>query len=182
MAAGIDSSLLSDQPKWCQRAYSILDEMSSRGNATAKMIGSELKQLESLLSRLTTRHEVSAPIPSDATYNPDQVDPSLINSSTSTYSGYEETIGTHFSDTFDLNNELSADQLMDLANSLDIDSLTWPLPATEDLGDHSIWVMSRLIAAVCKYCQLYRLWSNPGWSTLRSVPRHLNKAAKVASK
>ncbi|RJE21008.1 hypothetical protein PHISCL_06654 [Aspergillus sclerotialis] len=52
MVAAIGPSLLQRHSPWSQRAYAILDEMSIRGNPSARLIRSELKQLDGELAQL----------------------------------------------------------------------------------------------------------------------------------
>ncbi|EEU42724.1 uncharacterized protein NECHADRAFT_23362, partial [Fusarium vanettenii 77-13-4] len=118
MAATIDASLVTDYNHWIQRAYAVLDEISSRGNTVALLIGSELRQLEDTLEHLrmkegwmtmslavsgnpldTTQEGADIPMPPP-----------------------EGALGTGFLGESPMNFGLSPGQLLELANSLDIDS------------------------------------------------------------
>ncbi|KAM0218684.1 hypothetical protein ACHAQD_006810 [Fusarium lateritium] len=130
MAAAIDSSLLPDHTPWTQRAYAILDEMGSRGNLVATMVASELKQLEGLLRGFLVNNDARSLVPTQENNTPRELlaeDTELI---TEPITGYAEPFNPDSGDEFGLglNYELSAEQLLNIANSLDIDSLTWPWP------------------------------------------------------
>ncbi|KAF4445876.1 hypothetical protein F53441_10402 [Fusarium austroafricanum] len=129
MAAAIDSSLLPDHTPWTQRAYAIFDEMTSRGNLVANMVASELKQLEGLLKDFLVND--SRPlITTQGANTPRQDTLHEIDTTTASITEYNEPFGLESEDDFGLglNYELSAEQLLNIANSLDIDSLTWPWP------------------------------------------------------
>lgn len=53
LAAATDQSLLWDHSPWSRRAYAPLEDMSFRGNLSAGLIVSELRQLDDELSQLT---------------------------------------------------------------------------------------------------------------------------------
>ncbi|KAF5024685.1 hypothetical protein F66182_3255 [Fusarium sp. NRRL 66182] len=118
MASAIDSSLLPDHTPWSQRAYAIFDEMSSRGNLVASMVASELKQLEELLKGFLANESMSSVTADD------------FDDSAASVTGYMGPFNFESAEEFNLglNYELSAEQLMDIADSLDINSLTWPWP------------------------------------------------------
>ena len=122
LAAAIDPSLVQDHSPWTRLAYSILDYMSARGNTCARLLLLESKQLDNELAQLASEtYLTSADLPAG---------PRDMNSlgailpsfgpggpNNSTELGLTD-IGQHY--------ELSSNQLMDLANSIDLDSLTWP--------------------------------------------------------
>lgn len=135
MAAAIDPSLLQDHSPWSQRACAILDDMSARGNVSARLIRSELKQLDDGLSQLLTKGTMAMTL------------------STTNFGGLgqgSEPVGTvppvaaggynhfDFAESFGQHYELSPGQLMELANSLDLNSLTWPLSSLGDMSSQSI--------------------------------------------
>jgi hypothetical protein len=130
MASAIDSSLLPDHTPWTQRAYAILDEMGSRGNLVAPMVASELKQLEGLLRGFLVSNEARSLIATQENSTPREVLIEDIEPITEPITGYAEPFNLDSEDEFrlGLNYELSAEQLLNIANSLDIDSLTWPWP------------------------------------------------------
>ncbi|CAJ0555221.1 Ff.00g052860.m01.CDS01 [Fusarium sp. VM40] len=130
MASAIDSSLLPDHSPWTQRAYAILDEMGSRGNLVAPMVASELKQLEGLLRGFLLNNEARSLIATQENSTPREVLVEDMEPITEPITGYAEPFNLDSEDEFGLglNYELSAEQLLNIANSLDIDSLTWPWP------------------------------------------------------
>ncbi|KAF4458581.1 positive activator of transcription [Fusarium albosuccineum] len=138
MAAGIDSSLLQDHTPWSQRAYAIFDEMNSRGNLVAGMVASELKQLDGLLSKYLIKDGEPRQMPSTHGRNtPRDLHTDDIDASSEAVAGYPPPFDLDSTEDFGLglNYELSAEQLMNVADSLDIDSLQWPWPEENLAGD-----------------------------------------------
>ncbi|KAL1846922.1 hypothetical protein Plec18170_008890 [Paecilomyces lecythidis] len=132
MAAAIDISVLQDHSPWSQRAYVIFDDMAVHGNLSARLVKSELKQLDDELAQLLMKGNAAMSLSTSTLCRPehgsDFVD--VINPVASGVYNYSlepsitESLGQHY--------ELSPDQLMDLANSLDLNSLAWPLPSMDD--------------------------------------------------
>lgn len=116
MAAGIDPSLINDHTAWTTRAYSILEEIRSRGNIIAGMVKSELEQLGHHLHQLSTNETQGNLHCLGSTHNM-----SII----ATESMDEARNG--FMEVFQLHDSLSAEQLVHIADSLeDINSFPWP--------------------------------------------------------
>ncbi|EYB28885.1 hypothetical protein FG05_10891 [Fusarium graminearum] len=130
MAAAIDSSLLPDHSPWTQRAYAIFDEMGSRGNPVANMVASELQQLEGLLQEFLVHSDSRTLVAAQSHGTPREGLADDIDATTATIAGYNDPFNLDSGDDFGLglSYELSAEQLLNVANSLDIDSLTWPWP------------------------------------------------------
>lgn len=130
MAAAIDSSLLPDHSPWTQRAYAIFDEMGSRGNLVANMVASELQQLEGLLQEFLVHNDSRTLVAAQSHGTPREGLADEIDTTTATIAGYNDPFNLDSGDDFGLglSYELSAEQLLNVANSLDIDSLTWPWP------------------------------------------------------
>lgn len=131
MAAAIDSSLLHRHSSWSQRAYNILEEMSSRGNPIAEKVQLELKMLDDQLAHLSTDTITKPLSPGDGDRSPFQLDLEAIGVSAAVLDEYTAPLSSESMPGFNMNYGLDAEQLMQLANSLDLDSLTWPF--TEDL-------------------------------------------------
>lgn len=122
MMAAIDRSRVPDHAQWSQRAYAILEEMGSHGSLTAEMIRSESQRLDGYLHSFVARHGESMPVrENDHTHGIEQMESVNVPAASD--------VGIDFEDAFYLNCELSTEQLMQLADSLDMDSLTWPLPS-----------------------------------------------------
>lgn len=126
MAATIDASLVTDYNHWIQKAYAVLDEISSRGNKVASHIGSELRQLEDTLEHLRMKEgwlamSFSA---SGLDTTQDEADISMPPP--------EGASGTGFLEESPMNFGLSPGQLLELANSLDIDSFLVAIGSPED--------------------------------------------------
>ncbi|KAF9884749.1 hypothetical protein FE257_001311 [Aspergillus nanangensis] len=137
IAAAIDPSLLHDHCPWSQRAYTILDDMTSRGNMYAKYILSELKQLDGQLAQLSMQDNMAmAPNHLTSASGPGNEPASMMPSLASGYT--TKSLEIDFSESFGEHYELSPGQLLDLANSLDLNSLSWPLPSMEDFAGHEV--------------------------------------------
>lgn len=125
MMAAIDKSRLPDHAQWSQRAYAILEDMSSHGSRTAEMIRAEFKQLDDYLHSFATTHGESTPIRDNGRAGGEgQMDSIALPAASE--------VGIDLDDVFYLNCELSTEQLMQLADSLDLDSLAWPTPSVDD--------------------------------------------------
>ncbi|XEV06902.1 hypothetical protein FSHL1_012189 [Fusarium sambucinum] len=137
MAAAIDSSLLPDHTPWTQRAYALFDEMCSRGNPVATMVASELQQLEGLLQEFLVNNESRTLVVTQSHDTPREGLADDIDTTAATISGYADPFNLDSGDDFGLglSYELSAEQLLNIANSLDIDSLTWPWPEAPTAED-----------------------------------------------
>ncbi|KAK1613493.1 fungal-specific transcription factor domain-containing protein [Colletotrichum phormii] len=103
MAAAIDPTLFSEHAAWSQRVFLILEEMNSHGSKIAGMIASELRQLDGYLH----------PTHTVASYPTNQA------------------LGLEFGQGLAMDAELSTDLLIDIANSLDPESLGWDFPVTD---------------------------------------------------
>ncbi|KAJ4327715.1 hypothetical protein N0V84_001822 [Fusarium piperis] len=128
MAATIDASLVTDYNHWIQKAYAVLDEISSRGNTVALLVGSELRQLEDNLDHLRMR-EGWLTMSFAVGGNP------LETSQDGTdipMHPLEGTLRTGFLGESPMNFGLSPGQLLELANSLDIDSFLMPMASPDD--------------------------------------------------
>ncbi|KXH29412.1 hypothetical protein CSIM01_12800 [Colletotrichum simmondsii] len=122
MAAAIEPTLNSDQAAWSQRVFLILEEMSSHGSKIAGMISSELRQLDNYLHHLSADGEV-----------PTQVHGTQRTASTDDVRSYptDQALGLEFEQSLAMEAELSTDLLIDIANSLDPESLSWDFPVAE---------------------------------------------------
>lgn len=123
--AAIGKSRLPDHAQWSQRAYAILEEMSSHGSRTAEKIRSEFKRLDDYLHSFAARHGESTPIRENDRAGGEGQIGSVAPSEAS-------ELGLDFEDVLYLNCELSTEQLMQLADSLDMDSLAWPTPSVNN--------------------------------------------------
>lgn len=122
MMAAIDRPRVPDHAQWSQRAYAILEEMGSHGSLTAEMIRSESQRLDGYLHSFVARHGESTPVrENNQAAGVEQMDSVEVPAASD--------VGIDFEDVFYLNCELSTEQLMQLADSLDMDSLTWPIPS-----------------------------------------------------
>ncbi|RSM07318.1 hypothetical protein CDV31_008683 [Fusarium ambrosium] len=128
MAATIDASLVTDYNHWIQKSYAVLDEISSRGNTVALHIGSELRQLEDTLDHLRMREgwlTMSFAVggnPLDTTQDGTDIPMPPPGGA----------LGTGFLGESPMNFGLSPGQLLELANSLDIDSFLVPMASPDD--------------------------------------------------
>lgn len=139
MGAAIDPSLLYDHSPWTQRAYTILDDMKARGSTSAKLVLSELKYLDDELAQLSTQYNMANTLSTHLICESGQGRTGPIGIVPSLASGeYSQSLEIDFAESFGQQYELSPGQLMDLANSLDLDSLNWPLPSMEDFAEQDI--------------------------------------------
>ncbi|PYI15800.1 hypothetical protein BO99DRAFT_341722 [Aspergillus violaceofuscus CBS 115571] len=140
MAAAIDPSLLPDHTPWSQRAYAILDEMHRRGNLAAKLVGAELKQLDTELGHLMKGGHLAMAVPGNGMYPPpaEQEGDSVVDAvpPVDDPEGYAAPPGLELDvvDGFAQHYELSPDQLLELANSLDVNSLAWPFSGLTEIA------------------------------------------------
>lgn len=124
MTAAISPILLADHSPWSQCAYDILDDMNARGNLAARLIQSELRQLDAGLAQIRIRDNTELTVPASALCElGEPID--VVPPSTST--GYNPSLEPDLAQSFAQHYELSSDQLLELANSLDIDGLTFPV-------------------------------------------------------
>ncbi|KAK7433778.1 hypothetical protein Landi51_13800 [Colletotrichum acutatum] len=122
MAAAVEPTLISDHAAWSQRVFLILEEMDSHGSKIAGMISSELRQLDHYLHHLSADEEV-----------PPQVHRTERTISTNDVGSYptDQALGLEFEQSLAMEAELSTDLLIDIANSLDPESMSWDFPVTE---------------------------------------------------
>ena len=139
MTAAIDSSLLQDHSPWSQRAYTILDDMRIRGNLSARLIQSELKQLDDDLAQVLTKGNMAMTLSTNTLCRPGRSSESVLGIFPPAVSNlHSPSLEPGVAESFGQNYELSSEQLMELANSLDLNSLTWPMPSMDDLPGHDI--------------------------------------------
>lgn len=110
MAPTVDPSLIKDQSTRLQRGYSILDDIISRGNKVAVQMKSELQQLQDILSHLPMNDDVN---PRESV----QQQPMAFPIDSQPLEGPLQMDGLWWQD------GLTAEQLMNFAESIDIDSL-----------------------------------------------------------
>ncbi|KAI1610690.1 hypothetical protein EDD36DRAFT_489966 [Exophiala viscosa] len=142
MAARVDPSLSKDRLHWSQRSSEVLDEMISRGNLVAKLIKLELQQLEAILNRLPPgaipqRSTVprSSGMPGYVAQNERQVQhlgqqpPPSIQPPPNpppSYVASSQSLPEDFSiEELNWQDGFTAEQLMDFADSMDMDALDW---------------------------------------------------------
>ncbi|KAL9110783.1 MAG: hypothetical protein Q9227_004775 [Pyrenula ochraceoflavens] len=127
MSTAIDPSLLEDHDPWSDSMYALLDEMATRGNAVADIRKQELQQLKNTLSHLPSpdasaqreNNWTAFTPPVSKTSNP-------AHEVTGAQSGILNAAmeGNLFDESV-WQNELSAEQLMLLADNLDLDGMDW---------------------------------------------------------
>ena len=144
MAAAVDSSLIKDPSPWLQRSHAVLDEMICRGNMVARMIKSELQQLEDILNRLppsgedqTARVSRSSGLRGSLAQDERQSRPTgpqlpLPALPPPPYMPPSEPMSDDFSmDELNWQDGLSAEQLVNFAESMDLSALDWLSVETE---------------------------------------------------
>lgn len=128
LAAAIDPSLLRDHSPWSQRAYAILGEMSIRGNLSARLIRSELKQLDDELTQLAMKENATAVLSASTHRGSREGNSPTVLVPPVALGEHSHSLELNFAESFGQHYEFSPSQLMELANSLDLNSLAWPLP------------------------------------------------------
>ncbi|ETI21010.1 hypothetical protein G647_07353 [Cladophialophora carrionii CBS 160.54] len=147
MAAKVNSSLVKDPAPWLQRSYSVFQEMIYRGNMVAQMTKSELEQLEGILNRVSPTGEdqtagrvrrYSGPRVSLARHDERELRFSGAPSHFSTlpppppYMPPSEAMSDGFvMDELQWQDGLSAEQLVNFAESMDLSALDWLSVDTE---------------------------------------------------
>ena len=139
MSSAIDPSLLPDHTPWLNRVYAILDEMAARGNLAAGLIRSELKQIDDELVQIFPSDSTSlAPFGHVNILSGSKEVSQLAPAVDATGPSYSASLELPFAQSFGQHYELSSDQLLELANSLDNNTLGWPLCWTGYSLDHNI--------------------------------------------
>ena len=141
IAAAVDDSIIQGHVPWLEQTYAVLVEMSTRGNLIAKMVMSELEQLEALLNKLKSGTDTAGSAPDEP--NSESLSElrgevgSVLSGvlSESWVDGYEQSELNFSGDFMGLDFEMTADQLTNLANSLNVASATWPQPG---LGQYNM--------------------------------------------
>lgn len=133
IAAAIDSSLLRDHSPWSQRAHKILDQMVQRGNHAAKLVQSELKQLDGELAQLAMKEGVETALTREA-YHQSTGLGQFVEAVPLVTGSEQSPLEVELDEGFGQHYELSPNQMMDLANSLDLNSLSWPLSSIHDMS------------------------------------------------
>lgn len=134
MCSAIDSSLLEGHEPWFEVAYSILDEMASHGNMIAAFRKRELQKLASVLSHLPPPHTVSQSQTQPGLEHMQlggngQNAPRLPSAANIDYALFDGSVWPD-----DL---MNAEQLMTLADSLDLDGVDWMTASLEDSSSRS---------------------------------------------
>lgn len=135
LAPAVAAAMASNQDIMLQKAYSVFDELVTSGNRIAKLMRSELQQLDQLLSAVSQndrptsgdKDDPQAQIHSEASavHNVLQpVDPALAQGEL-----VEPLPGVVFGGE-GFGGILSSDQIMDLANAINMDHAEWMLQAT----------------------------------------------------
>ena len=127
LAAAIEPSILRDHSPWSRRAYAILEYMSVRGNISAGLIQKQLRQLDDELAQLKVGPNLTTLLPQSLACEPHRSRHNGVNIPAALQEDNDPFMALGLTG-FGQHYELCSDQLMDLANSLDLDSLTWPLP------------------------------------------------------
>ena len=136
MSSAIDASLLEGHEPWSEAAYSILDEMASRGNMIAVFRKRELQKLASVLTHLPpptsrTRQQPEPDLQGSnrVTFNPNKMHaPKQMGLSNMDYGLFDNTLWP---------DDLNAEQLMLLADSLDLDGVDWMTASLDDSSAQS---------------------------------------------
>lgn len=135
LAPAVAAGLSSNQNLMLQKAFSVFDELVTSGNRIAKLMRSELQQLDQLLSAVSQNdrptsadkddpHAQNYPEASAVHTALQPVDPALTQGEL-----VEPLPGVVFGGE-GFGGILSSDQIMDLANAINMDHAEWMLQAT----------------------------------------------------
>lgn len=134
LAPAIATGSAPNQNLMLQKAYSVFDELVANGNRIAKLMGSELQQLDQLLSVVLQENR---PISSDKADAQPQICAEVsamhtamppVESGLAQGELVDSLPGVVFGED-EFGGILSADQIMDLANSINMDHAEWMLQA-----------------------------------------------------
>ncbi|KAJ9654869.1 hypothetical protein H2198_006142 [Neophaeococcomyces mojaviensis] len=141
MCTAIDPSLTEDRGSWSDIAHAVLDEMISRGNMVARFRKVELQKLASILAELPPMPPLLMPH-LILEHEPDPIDNRRVTFDSR--DGQIANPGLRDDDVTGMNNDvlesaflqddLNEEQLMLIADTLDLDGLDW---MTTSLGDSS---------------------------------------------
>lgn len=141
MSHAIDPLLLEDHGQWSDTAYTILDDMASQGNMIAVFRKRELQQLANVLHMLPPVSVGETEI-DHGQYDGDTLLASTnetsdyVNPAPHRNTGEGELDDRVFDDAFG-QDDLTAEQLMLIADSLDLDGLDWMTTSLADSSVHS---------------------------------------------
>lgn len=126
LAPHVNREFLATQPPWLEMAYSILDELMIQGHVQAAARKTELQQLQQMLGRLRTR-EVNSLEHRDAGDGVQHQDLSIPD-----LDGTEgiDMYNFDFVDQAICRTAFTADQLMAVADGLDLDGIDWMTAAS----------------------------------------------------
>lgn len=125
MASAIEPSLTPDHGAWSQRAYAVLEEMSSRGNTIARLHCQELKQLEGLLGQLSSGDRIRTMVipPDTQGLGRETTGDDMLSVDSTAFTPHAIGDGDGWLGDLCHDFELGAEQLLDLADSLDFSGL-----------------------------------------------------------
>ncbi len=136
MSTAIDASLLEGHEPWSEAAYSILDEMASRGNMIAVFRKRELQKLASVLAHLPPPTPRTQQQPEQDLHSSNGV-PFITNQMHAPKQTGMSNMDYGLFDTTLWPDDLNAEQLMLLADSLDLDGVDWMTASLEDSSAQS---------------------------------------------
>lgn len=127
MANAADNQLMGDCQPWAKIADAVLTEMMCRGNRVAGCLKSEVEQFQQLLDRLpATVHFVRQPRSGRrARRRPSEEPPDLIDQETGMSSEYSIPSVPLQIEEIDWQEGFTAEHLLHVADSLDLDGLDW---------------------------------------------------------
>ncbi|KAF7189564.1 putative transcriptional regulatory protein C3C7.04 [Pseudocercospora fuligena] len=113
----LDPPVLDNSTQSMKIAHELLDQIGSRGNCIARALDSELQQLEEVVARMPPAIDIQFATEADGT----RASIEMTQESHATYSGQSA-----WSEDYALwQNSISAEQMNDIANAVDLDGMNW---------------------------------------------------------
>ncbi len=144
LAPVVDQAFLGSHSLWLHMAYAILDELISQGHLQASARKTELQQLQHVFSQMTGsttttrgRHGDSHGLqPGSAQQNELSIDPSTaIDLSDTMAPGNNQFDLGFIDDAFWRTGGYTADHLMNVADTLDLDGIEWMTTGSSNLAE-----------------------------------------------
>lgn len=129
LAPVLDQDLLASSAPWLDRLYAILDEMVAQGQMQASKRKDELQRLQQVFEELplplTETPVLQHPAPVDAGFVAQTLDPMITGTGPDDYGFVDDAIWR---------TDFTAEQLMAIADTLDLDGFEWMTTGSSGLG------------------------------------------------
>ena len=151
MALVVDNKLAGDASPWLPKAYAVFDELIASGNLIARSQKNELLQLEEMFRQLVAEQQneledTAVDLPAEAIYQYNFLTPATANAQGVAFDPAMHTSGSAVNGLFgptsaildrpSFENLFSGAQIMELANSIDINDTEW---MSQAITDYELW-------------------------------------------